>query len=93
MKPLFELGQVVMTSGVAALVAEDPYGPQLLDYNIKRHASGDWGNVPKEDKEENDFAVRHGNRILSSYMLGPKKIWVITESDRSSTTVLFPEEY
>lgn len=92
-KPLFPLGQVVMTAGVAALLRTDDYFPRLLDHCLKRHASGDWGNVPKDDKDENDLSVEQGFRILSSYMLGTEKIWIITEADRSSTTVLFPDEY
>lgn len=68
-------------------------GASLWPY-IKRHASGDWGDVCPEDKKENEFSVEHGFRIMSVYTIPDGgKIWIITEADRSSTTVLTPEEY
>lgn len=86
----FSLGQVVVT----------PSALDLLDHNalnaaelLLRHQSGDWGNVPPEDSEENDHSVANGNRILSSYPVGDARIWIITEADRSYTTLLLPEEY
>jgi hypothetical protein len=87
----FSLGQVVATSGVIDLVKK-----KSLAYNtfIIRHASGDWGDICKEDKDSNDEAVENGWRIVSSYNVGPAdKIWVITEYDRSVTTLLLPSEY
>lgn len=91
MKPLFELGQVVATPGAMEVISA-----AREDYTklIHRHASGDWGNLEDEDKQANDYAVENGHRILSAYLIGVKdKIWIITEADRSSTTILLPSEY
>ena len=85
----FKLGEVVMTQGIAENITRT----EILAA-LKRHASGDWGDVCKSDKKENDFAVKNGLRILSSYRTAKgEKFWIITEADRSSTTVLLPEEY
>ena len=58
-----------------------------------RHASGDWGNLCPEDTLANDDAVRNGDRLLSAYGKGDQRFWIITEGDRSATTVLLPEDY
>ena len=62
---------------------------------LRRHVSGDWGDVPAEDAAENDLSVREGFRILSSYTLPgtDARIWLMTERDRTVTTLLVPEEY
>jgi hypothetical protein len=61
---------------------------------LSRHESGDWGEVGPEDWESNEAAVREGTRLLSAYTLNTGvKIWIITEWDRSVTTILLPEEY
>ena len=61
---------------------------------LKKHTSGDWGDVCQEDADENDLSVKNGFRILSVYHTESKvKFWIITEADRSATTVLLPEEY
>jgi len=62
-------------------------------HSLKRHANGDWGDLCQEDIEENELSLKEGFRLLSAYQKGEKKIWIITEADRSATTVLFPEEY
>ncbi len=64
----------------------------LIPY-LMRHAVGDWGDVCIEDKISNDAATHTGQRVLSAYQLFGQKIWIITEWDRSVTTVLFPSEY
>ena len=63
--------------------------------SLQKHHSGDWGELCKEDKQANDFAVENGYRILSAYTIGENKvkIWIITEWDRNVTTILLPEEY
>lgn len=86
----FPLGHLVSTPGALALLDQMAVNAYEL---TQRHQHGDWGNVPPEDAEENENAILNGNRILSSYELGDKRIWIITESDRSSTTLLLPEEY
>lgn len=90
-KALFSLGQVVATPGALAALEEAGQHPFVF---LSRHVSGDWGNLVAEDKEENQRALEHGNRIFSSYLTAKNtKIWVITEWDRSVTTLLLPSEY
>jgi hypothetical protein len=89
----FALGQVVMTRGVAALIEGQPGLHGALLELLSCHVSGDWGNVCPEDWEANDAALAGGGRLLSVYELAARKIWIITEWDRSATTVLFPDEY
>ncbi len=86
----FPLGQIVATPGALELLDHAAVNAAEL---LQRHQSGDWGNVPPDDAEENDHAVVNGNRILSSYTVGEDRLWIITEADRSSTTLLLPEEY
>ncbi len=86
---LFSLGHVVQTIGSRAL--EDA-GVNQMEY-LKRHASGDWGDLDPADKNTNDQAVKHGHMILSSYNLkGGGKLWIQTEWDRSVTTLMLPNE-
>ncbi len=90
-KLLFELGQLVATPG-ALLALRRTHVPawELL----KRHITGDWGDLCAEDKAENKLSVREGFRILSAYTLPDgTKVWCITEADRSVTTLLLPEDY
>jgi len=88
---LFPLGQVVATPG--ALEALEHSAINAADL-LKRHLSGDWGNVPPEDAEENLRSIENGWRILSSYPINDdQNLWIITEADRSVTTLLLPEEY
>jgi hypothetical protein len=90
--PLFALGQIVSTPGALdALQEEGTNGLELL----RRHVTGDWGDLSEDDKRENDLSVKEGFRILSAYLL-PRtgvKLWIITEADRSVTTFLLPSEY
>lgn len=88
---LFPLGQVVATPGALQTLAEAGQEPaELLD----RHVSGFWGEVCEEDWQANEEALRHGWRLLSSYKLtGGERVWIITEADRSATTILRPDEY
>jgi hypothetical protein len=90
-KPLFPLGQIVATPGAIEAMEEAGQSSAGL---LRRHITGDWGNVLPEDARENELSVREGFRILSSYKLKTGvKIWVITEADRSATTFLLPSEY
>lgn len=92
MTPKFELGRVVMTRGVADWVEQNlPY--RNLFPLLDKHIQGDWGEVDDEDKQTNNEALELGNRLLSVYTLDGEKPWIITEWDRSATTVLFPSEY
>jgi hypothetical protein len=90
-KALFLLGQVVATPG--ALEALEAAGQDPAEL-LRRHVTGDWGDVPPEDAQENELSVQQGFRILSAYTLTTRvKIWIITEADRSATTLLLPDEY
>jgi hypothetical protein len=86
----FPLGRVVATPGALNLLEEA--GEDPLCY-LARHASGDWGEVNAHDRIENEQSLRQGWRILSSYPVGGKTVWIITDADRSVTTILLPEEY
>lgn len=88
---LFPIGRVVATPG--ALAALEAAG-ELPYHYLARHIRGDWGEIPDDDRKENELSLREGFRILSAYRtrLGVR-LWVITEADRSSTCVLLPEEY
>lgn len=85
-QPLFPLGSVVATPGALAL------GIDFTSY-LALHQHGYWGDVGQEDWQENDLSVKEGFRILSAYETGNGRIWIISESDRSSTTILLPSEY
>ena len=89
----FSLGRIVWTRGVNDLVADDIVFAKFVMDSLKRHANCDWGELSQDDKKENDFSVGKELRLLSSYQHDGTKIWIITEADRSTTTVLFPEEY
>ncbi len=94
---LFPLGQVVATPGVLEALQKHTEGSleAYCAHFVDRHAQGDWGQVCPEDKTANDNSVLNGSRILSAYLLpdGVTKIWLITEADRSATTLLLPGEY
>jgi len=89
----FPLGQTVMTRGVADKVAVDTRFAEFTFQSLKRHANGDWGDLCPEDKRANEEALKIGERLFSAYETPQWKIWIITEWDRSVTTILFPEEY
>ena len=97
---LFPLGQLVATPG--AIEAMEPFenpstgsGHSIVQRLVDRHVTGDWGDMVDEDKAANDRALLDGSRVFSAYLLpdGETKIWVITEADRSATTLLLPSEY
>jgi hypothetical protein len=87
----FSLGSTVATPGAIEALARA--GETPLPYLV-RHSAGDWGDLDQHDKAENESALKDGVRILSAYLLADgTRIWVITEADRSVTTILLPEEY
>ena len=87
---LFTLGQIVATPGALDTLVKLNVNPASL---LARHANGDWSEMYDEDAEANRSAIEHGERILSSYVIQGEKVWVITEWDRSATTILLPSEY
>jgi hypothetical protein len=89
--PLFPPGRLVATPGALALLDETNTSP--LEF-LSRHLRGDWGDLCQEDKTENELSLKYGFRLLSSYQVRDTgKIWIITEADRSATTLLLPAEY
>ena len=84
------LGRVVATPGALKLLTEAREHPFDL---LARHATGDWGELCAFDRRQNEIALREGYRVLSSYDVLAERVWIITEADRSVTTILLPEEY
>ncbi|ATA56184.1 hypothetical protein CKY39_25325 [Variovorax boronicumulans] len=87
---LFDLGHLLATPSALKHLGEHRTTPIHL---IGRHAHGDWGDIHAEDRKLNDQAVRNGFRLLSAYRIGGARVYVITEWDRSCTTVLLASEY
>ena len=85
---LFKPGRLVCTPG-----ASEVFTSLEIGQFIERHLRGDWGDLDQEDKFSNERAVRDGSRLLSAYETDDDRVYVITEADRSVTTVLLPEEY
>lgn len=90
--PRFSLGKLAITP--AAQAALDAVAIPAVAL-LARHVHGDWGDLSAEDLAENEFSLLTGKRLLSSYALRDDKgkVWVITEADRSATTILLPEDY
>jgi len=89
MNARFQLGKLVATPGAL----EAAPSREALFGLVQRHASGDWGDLDAHDKAENELSLREGFRILSAYELEGTRYWIITEADRSATTILLPQEY
>ena len=89
--PRFPLGRVVATPHALSVLSVQAIPPERL---LERHARGDWGELDAEDVQANQEALQHGWRLFSSYTLGEAvKVWIITEADRSVTTILMPDDY
>ena len=92
----FEYGQLVATRGVYERMEAEPAFKDFCIKSFARHVFCDWGDVDEEDKRTNDESLEIGERLMSAYIYNKDKddkIWIITERDRSATTILFPEEY
>ena len=86
---LFPIGCLVATPAVLGAISDEDFVTAL-----DRHVRGDWGDVCSEDRRQNDLALKQGMRLFSVYHTKEKtKFWIITEADRSATTVLLPEDY
>ena len=89
----FELGTVYCTFGVDVAAKFDINFRAFCQECLQRHQAGDFGDLDEEDRKLNEEALRNGERIMSVYKRGKNTIWIITEHDRSRTTILFPSEY
>jgi hypothetical protein len=90
MRAPLPLGRVVATPGALNLLRK--CGGHPFDY-LARHATGDWGDLCAFDRRQNEIALKDGYRVFSSYDVLEDRVWIITEADRSVTTILLPEEY
>ena len=88
--PLFTLGRILATPAAREALGELNYSSLDL---LRRHMSGDWAEMDAEDQQANQDAVAHGDRVFSAFTIQGIKFWVITEADRSVTTILLPAEY
>ena len=90
LKILFDSGRITITSAAAQLLEE-----RKIDYTVflERHFSGIWGDLNEYDWEQNNAAVDNAGRIFSCYNLESGALWIITEWDRSATTILLPDDY
>ncbi len=87
--PKFSPGQIAITAN-----AQEQLSPSDVQTALRRHLAGDWGDCDSEDAAANEDALLHGERLLSVYHTADNvRFWVITEADRSATTVLLPEDY
>ncbi len=89
-KPFFALGRTLSTPGALVVLNGLAISPADL---LSRHQRGDWGDLDNHDKQANNKALTNGGRIFSAYRFDTVRFWVITEADRSATTILLPEEY
>jgi hypothetical protein len=88
-QPRFPTGEIVITRNAAERLADKD-----VQTALRRHVQADWGAVCEEDWQANDHAMENSHRILSVYVAqNQTKFWIITEADRSTTTVLLPEDY
>lgn len=93
----FSLGKLVATKPVSDRMNRDPVFNEFISSILKRYRQGDWGDLPQLDYQMNCRAVKSGGRILAAYIYSDDEsgsmVWIITESDRSVTTILFADEY
>lgn len=91
----FELGALTATANVHERMMSDSEFKAFCEESLLRHQQCDWGDLCDEDKLINDDALKNGGRLMSSYTFQDNgtRLWIITESDRSATTLLFPHEY
>lgn len=95
MQPVIDLGEVVATKGAQRLFTGDEgvlLTRDIAEY-LDRHRCGDWGLVSDDDKQANDNALEYGGKLLSAYDVNGQRVWILTEWDRSYTTLMLPEEY
>ena len=86
--PRFPLGRIVITANAAQHI-----DTVAVNDALRRHAAGDWGDICSEDACENEHSLKEGFRLHSVYGKGERRFWIITEADRSVTTILMPDDY
>ena len=89
----FEVGAIIVTTGIHERCKEDPEFNRFVASSLSRHSVGDWGDLSEVDEAANNNALKIGGRLFSKYKQGDDSIYIITEADRSMTTILFAEEY
>lgn len=89
----FETGKVCMTSGIDRAINEEKHYYKELINCFEKYLTGDWGDLCEEDKKLNEDAIINNERILGAYPTSKGRIYIITERDRSYTTILFVSEY
>ena len=90
---IFNLGRCVITQGIAIEISKNPLFAVTVKASFNKHRNGDWGDISDNDKRANDKALTTEDRIVSSYETGEGDILIITEWDRSATTIMFADEY
>lgn len=90
----FNPGKIVVTRAVNDLIADNEEFAMFVFLSLNRHLAGDWGELYDEDRDANETALLNGERLFSAYKQdGVPPVWIVTEQDRSVTTLLFPDEY
>lgn len=89
---MFEMGLLVITNGINDKLDNVRFNKELK-VALHRFTCGDWGEMDTEDIDANNEALQNGERLFAAYQTSEGKIWIITEADRSATTILFPNEY
>ena len=90
----FPLWRLAITAGITSYIEENPPMAKAIEHCLARHARKDFGDIDQHDKEQNEYAIVKGLRVLSSYQLNETvKIWIITNQYEHATTILLPEEY
>lgn len=87
------MNKLLFTKGVNDLIIKDIHFANAVTESLERYQRNDWGDLCDEDKKTNQDAIKNGERIFARYNIKPRAIYIITEWDRSATTILFPEEY
>ena len=92
---LFRLGRTVITKSISDVIEATPRFLDEINFALARYVNGDWGELPEGDANSNDFAIKSSQpeRVFATYDTTQGKIWIITEWDRSYTTILFPSDY
>jgi len=91
MESMLSLGRIIMTKGISEKVADNKEFASFITRSLQRHSRGDRGDLSEKDKK--GFSLKEGLRIFSMYHYGEERIWIVTETDRSATTVSLLEEY